>query len=146
MVINVQISHTAVNRTGTPTVRLGIGAFWAIFGIVTLALATLTVVLVSSIPASTTLSNTADVEQVRAFILNSTSASDPLIEISPTVIERSSAIRGLSLRGQTYYYYFEGRESYDPFSRGRLREHQIERVLRDDGSSTPLVIYTVRGA
>jgi hypothetical protein len=56
-------------------------------------------------------------------------------------IGRASALRGLEVGGQTYYYYFEGLRSHDPLSRGALAEDQIERVLRDDAGPNPLVIY-----
>jgi hypothetical protein len=143
-VINLQISNTAMNSAAAPTLRVGVRLFWLATIALAGVLASMVLLLIQQIPATTPLSQSEQLEQVRTFILDSDSVRDPWIEITPTVIERSSAVRGLSFAGETYYYYFEGRQGYDPLSLGRIREDQIERMLRDDGGELPLVIYRLR--
>lgn len=69
--------------------------------------------------------------------------NDPLIDVVSGTSARASNVRGLSLDGVTYYYYVEGSQNYDPYSRGLVAEERIERLLRDVSGPAPIVIYTV---
>ncbi len=139
--INLQISSRLASPVGVRTLRFGAHAFWVLFALQALGIGVLVSMVIASIPSQAALSRSDEIEQVRTFILNGDSVSDPLIEITPNVIGRSSSVRGLQLGGQTYFYYFEGRNSYDPFSRGKVGKDQIELVLRDDAGDNALVIY-----
>lgn len=69
---------------------------------------------------------------------------DPVIEVKPGVIVRSSNVRGFHYEGNVYYYYIEGAANYDPLSRGLLRPDQVEIILRDDSGNQTIVIYRVQ--
>jgi hypothetical protein len=69
------------------------------------------------------------------------SIADPLVELAPGVSARESNVRGFTLHGQTFYYYFEGQPGFDPLSRGRVDASKIEIVARDENLAHPLVIY-----
>lgn len=68
---------------------------------------------------------------------------DPLIEVQPGISVRESNVRGFRLNGTIYYYYIEGNQNFDPFSRGVVSSDRIEVLLRDDAGPLPLVIYTL---
>jgi uncharacterized ParB-like nuclease family protein len=141
-VINAQVSSPMSTARLQPRLwRPGSRLFWVLLGAEGALVLAALLTIVSLLPAPTPLTRLDSAEKVRAYVLTGDRSRDPLLEIVPGVVERSSALRGLKIDGQTYYYYFEGRRSYDPLSRGALREDQIERVLRDDGGATPLVIY-----
>lgn len=94
-------------------------------------------------PSRTPLADETQVARVHSAVLARLNGStvDPLIEVTPGVIGRSSSVRGFSLDGQTYYYYFEGRSGFDPLSRGVVSHGDVELVLRDDRGPDALVIY-----
>ena len=69
------------------------------------------------------------------------SIADPLIELAPGVSARESNVRGFTLHGETFYYFFEGQPGFDPLSRGRVDGSKIEIVARDENLAHPLVIY-----
>jgi ABC-type siderophore export system fused ATPase/permease subunit len=69
--------------------------------------------------------------------------NDPLIDVVSGTSARASNVRGLSLDGVTYYYYVEGSQNFDPYSRGLIAEERIERLMRDESGPAPIVIYTV---
>jgi hypothetical protein len=99
--------------------------------------------VMSRLPASTPLTQTDGPQQVHDFVLAGNPAADPLIEVVPGVIVRSSSVRGLRIADQTYYYYYEGRQSYDPLTRGAVQPNQVELLLRDTDAETTLVVYRV---
>ena len=97
------------------------------------------------LPRANALAATADSTAVRTAIYQRTSGEivDPLIEIAPNVRAPASSVRGFALHGMTYYYYFEGRTNFDPYSRGQISVNQLSVALRDTGGDMPLVIYTL---
>lgn len=142
--INAQVSSPISTARLQPRLwRPGSRLFWVMLGLEGALVLAVLLTIVSLLPAPTPLTRLEAAETVRTYVLTGDRARDPLLEVAPGVVERSSALRGLRIDGQTYYYYFEGRSGYDPLSRGAVREEQVERVLRDDGGATPLVIYRV---
>jgi hypothetical protein len=143
--IKAQVSGIATpNRITSPVYRVSSRGFWILFAIEgVLMTAVLIVVLHFLLPARAPLAQSTDYAAVREAIwsrLNGT-INDPLVEITPGITARSSAIRGFSLNGQVYYYYLEGQRGFDPLSRGAVSTRSIEIVLRDDDGPKPLIIY-----
>ena len=145
--INVHIPSAVGSNRAEPTIwRPGSRAFWALLVLEGLLILAGALVVLANLPPATPLRHDDQVWQVRDFVLAGEGASDPILEVAPGVMQRSSSVRGLSLGGQTYYYYFEGQPSFDPLSRGAVRPEQIELLLRDDGGEHTLVIYRVLNA
>jgi hypothetical protein len=146
VVIDVQASQVAGSQqTAVPVWRATPRLFWTLFALIGVFIAGMLVLIVSLLPARAPLANTGDYAIVREAVwarLNGT-VEDALIDVAPGITARSSNIRGFSLKGSTYYYYLEGRPSFDPLSRGLVHRDQIEIVLRDDGGPQALVIYRV---
>jgi hypothetical protein len=143
-VIDVQLTGVAGSHRTHPQVwRATPRLFWTLFALVGLLIAGVLVVIISFLPARAPLANTGDYTIVREAVwarLNGT-VEDALIEVAPGTTARSSNLRGFALKGSTYYYYLEGRPSFDPLNRGLVGRDEIEVVLRDDGGPAPLVIY-----
>jgi hypothetical protein len=144
-VINAHLSSIAAPPGVEARVhRVGSRGFWMLFAIEGAFIAVaLILVLQLLLPARAPLAQSADYALVRDAVwsrLNG-AVSDPLVEIAPGVTVRSSGVRGLSLHGQTYYYYLEGQRGFDPLSRGAVDRRDVEIVLRDDGGPETLVIY-----
>lgn len=95
---------------------------------------------------STALTNTGDVSVIREALWSRLlgTTDDPLLEVQPDISVRESNVRGFSLNGVIYYYYVEGNQNFDPFSRGAVTFDQIEILLRDAEGPLPVVIYTIR--
>lgn len=68
---------------------------------------------------------------------------DPLIDVAPGHSARASNVRGFSLSGQTYYYYIEGVQNYDPLSRGAVKRGEVEILFRDSSGPMPFVVYRI---
>ena len=68
---------------------------------------------------------------------------DPLIDVAPGHSARASNVRGFSLSGQTYYYYVEGAQNFDPLSRGAVKRGEIEILFRDSSGPMPFVVYRI---
>lgn len=143
--INAQLGGIAKPQTlSTPVVRLSPRLFWWMLACIGLLAGTALLVLVAAAtPDRTPLARSADVLAVREQIWSNLNGvvSDPLVELTPGVTARQSNIRGFALNGQVYYYYLEGRPNFDPLSRGKLRQEQIELLMRDAGGPQTLVIY-----
>jgi hypothetical protein len=146
VVIDVQVSRVDGSRhRAVPVWRATPRLFWTLFALTGVFIAGMLVLVVSLLPARAPLANTTDHAIVREAVwarLNGT-VEDALIDVAPGITARSSNIRGFSLKGSTYYYYLEGRPSFDPLSRGLVHRDQVEVVLRDDGGPQALVIYRV---
>lgn len=112
-----------------------------------LVISLLFLVLNALLPSRSPLAAGPDIARVREAVwarVNGT-IDDPIVEVAPGVSVRSSSLRGFSLHGVTYYYYFEGRRGFDPLSRGAVDQRDVEVVLRDRGGPAPLVVYRVLG-
>lgn len=144
--INVQIPRTvaAVGAT-TRLWRPKAGTFWMMLALEGILVLGALLFLLNRTPTTTPLADLDAVQQVRTAILSG-GPSDPLIQAAPGIEARASNLRGLRLNGQTYYYYFEGRDGYDPLSRGAIARENVELLLRDEGGSHPLVIYRILGS
>ncbi|MEN9939136.1 MAG: hypothetical protein RLZZ387_5715 [Chloroflexota bacterium] len=105
----------------------------------------LLLLVLSVLPARTPLTQAGDAETLRAAVWSRLdgAVSDPVIEVNPGVMVRSSVVRGFALGGVTYYYYFEGRTGFDPLSRGAVSQQQIEVLARDSNGERTLVIYRI---
>lgn len=127
----------------TPVLSTSAGLFWGIFGLIGIGVAVALVIILHSIPSRLPLTRSADIVTVREAIWASVNGDirDPLVELSPGVTARQSNLRGFALGGRTYYYYIEGQSNFDPLSRGKLSEHEIEIVMRDNAGPRSLVIY-----
>src|SRR5690349_21267718 len=142
--INAHVPHAVGSRRAAAVYRISYSAYGALFALVCLLVVGVALVLIQSLPERTPLARAGDVERVReAVLLQTSSATDPLIEVRPGELGRSSSVRGFELQGQVYYYYFEGRKGYDPLSRGAVGADQVELLLRDASGAQPLVIYRV---
>lgn len=143
--INVELP-TLVAKKGAavPVRRISFRTFWLLFVVEgLLILGMLILVLNLLLPSRAPLAQDGDYATVREAVwarLNGV-VVDPLIEVEPGVTARSSNVRGFTLNGETYYYAIEGKQGFDPFSRGAVDQSQIEVVLRDTGGPFPLVIY-----
>lgn len=145
--INVRLPGRADRASATTTVRrVTPRFFWLIFVAEgALIIGALLVMLQLVLPQRVPLAATSDHLIVRGAVwsrLNGTIA-DSQIEIAPGVHAQASQVRGLALNGAVYYYYLEGRQNFDPFSRGFVSRTQIELVARDESGPAPLVIYRI---
>lgn len=106
----------------------------------------LAVVLHLLVPQQVPLARSGDYAAVREAIWArvNNDVGDPLVEVLPGVTVRESNVRGFTLHGATYYYYFEGQRNFDPLSSGKVDQREVEIVARDDGGPKPLVIYRLR--
>src|SRR4051812_1297935 len=120
--------------------------FWTLFTLEAAFIAgILALVLVLVLPPRAPLARSADFEIIRNAAwagLNGTS-NDPLMEVAPGISVRASSVRGFTLHGQVYYYYFEGQHGYDPLSSGAVDRRNVDMLLRDTAGPKPLVIYEI---
>lgn len=124
--------------------RRPLSSFWVMLGIEALVIAAVLVLVLSTLaPAPVPPVSAEEREIVRAAILNRIQGyePDPLFEVLPGVSAPVSNVAGFTLRGQVYYYYVEGQTNYDPLSRGKLSQSQVEVVLRDTSSPNAFVVY-----
>lgn len=119
--------------------------FWLLFVAEALLVASVLLMLLRALPAVAPAAAAPDYGIVRNAIFERANGAvlDPLIEVTPGVVAPASNVRGMELRGVTYYYYFEGQQNFDPLSRGRIASERVHVVLRDGGGEHPLVIYTI---
>ena len=145
--INVRTSgfappHTAASRAS----HRGALGFWMLFALEALFVAgVLALVLALMLPSRAPLVRSADFATVRDAVwarVNGT-INDPLTDIVPGISVRASSVRGFTLNGRIYYYYFEGQRSFDPLSRGAVAQRDVEVLLRDADGPKPLVIYEI---
>jgi hypothetical protein len=97
------------------------------------------------LPSRAPLARSADFATVRDAVwarVNGT-INDPLTDIAPGISVRASSVRGFTLHGRVYYYYFEGQRGFDPLSRGAVAQRDVEVLLRDADGPKPLVIYEI---
>lgn len=142
--INAQIANAAAAKQPVLTIRRpGLRAFWMLFAVEALVIVAAFGWLLGHLPERTPLSQAPEVDVLRAAVLSRVDGTldDPVVEVAPGVMVRSSAVRGFELGGVTYYYYFEGRAGYDPLSRGRVTDSQVEVVARESDGDRTLVIY-----
>lgn len=140
-------AERALQREGVPVRRLGSRLFTTMLGLeLLLLIGVLFWVLSALTPAQTPLAARQDLTPVREAITAhlSGAVADPLVAVAPGVSARASSLRGFSLNGTTYYYFVEGANNFDPYSRGAVGAEQIEVLLRDQSGPAPLVIYRVR--
>jgi hypothetical protein len=143
---NTHASKLAGSKPASQVRRLGQRAFWLMFIIEGLFIAALLFfVLHLLLPSRAPLAQSTDYATVRAAIqsrLNGTIA-DPPIAVAPGATAPLSSVSGFTLNGYTYFYYSEGRPSFDPLSRGMLTRDQIELVSREQVGRDVVVIYRV---
>lgn len=133
------------NRT-IPVGRLGPRAFAALVGVELLVLVGVLVwALFYLLPPATPLAASGQLapveEAIRARIAGA--VDDPLVAVTPGQSARASNLRGFRLAGETYYYYVEGVENFDPLSRGAVDHSEVELLLRDASGPRAFVIYRV---
>ena len=120
--------------------------FWTLFAIEALVIVGVLIAFMHVfLPAYVPLTSATDYEKVRDAVIARLQGEvdDPLIDISSTSVARSSNVRGFTLNGRTYYYYFDTMQSFDPLSRQAVRADQVEILLRDHNSPEPFTIYTI---
>lgn len=120
--------------------------FFIMVGLELCLLLSVLVWLLLSAPPRLSLTTTPDLTRLTDEIQGRLSGLiiDPVIEVKPGVIVRSSNVRGFHYEGNVYYYYIEGAANYDPLSRGLLRPDQVEIILCDDSGNQTIVIYRVQ--
>ncbi len=126
-------------------VRINGGAFWMLFAIEALLIIAGFLVLSRLLPMSQPASAVPDYSLVRTAVLQRVNGEilDPLVDVARGVRVPASSVRGFSLNGATYYYYFEGRTNFDPLSRRQISADHARVVLRDGSGNVSLVIYTL---
>ena len=126
-------------------VRVNGSAFWMLFAIEALLIVAGLLAISRMLPALQPVSAGPDYSMVRSAVLQRVNGEilDPLIDVAPSVRAPASSVRGFSLHGSTYYYYFEGQANFDPLSRNQISANRAHIVLRDSGGNAPLVIYTL---
>lgn len=142
--INAQIvGVTAAEQPALTLRRPGARTFWMLFAVEALVLVAAFGWLLGHLPQRTPLSQAAEVDMLRSAVWSRVDGTldDPVVEVAPGVMVRSSAVRGFQLGGVTYHYYVEGRAGYDPLSRGRVTDRQVEVVARDSDGDRTVVIY-----
>ena len=121
-------------------------SFWMLFALEASFIASvLALVLTLVLPSRMPLVRSADVTTIRDAVwarVNGT-INDPLTDIAPGISVRASSVRGFTLNGRIYYYYFEGQRGFDPLSRGTVARRDVEVLLRDADGPKPLVIYEI---
>ncbi|GAB4110614.1 MAG: hypothetical protein Fur005_12200 [Roseiflexaceae bacterium] len=143
--INAQIASTPQTaRTEARLWRPGSATFWMLLVIEGAIILVAAWFLIGIFPQQSPLSYVEAARQVRDYVV-ADPAADPLIEVAPGVIDRASSVHGVKVAGEVYYYYYEGRVSYDPLSSGVIKPEQAELLLRDESSATPLVVYRLIG-
>jgi len=123
-VINVRTSGFAPAHTvAARAPHRGARGFWLLFAIEALFVAgMLALALALVLPSRAPLARSADFATVRDAVwarVNGT-INDPLTDIAPGISVRASSVRGFTLNGRIYYYYFEGQRGFDPLSRGAV--------------------------
>src|SRR5690242_1915052 len=111
-VINVHVSgFTTPKAAVSPASRRGMQSFWLLFALeASFVAGALALVLTLVLPARAPLARSADFATIRDAVwarVNGT-INDPLTDIAPGISVRASSVRGFTLNGQIYYYYFEG--------------------------------------
>lgn len=120
--------------------------FWVMFAMEAIVVVGLLIALVHVfLPAHIPMTSAPDYEKVREAVIARLQGEvdDPLIDITPNSVARSSNVRGFTLNGRSYYYYLEGTQSFDPLSRQVVRPDQVEVLVRDQDNPEPFVIYTI---
>ena len=145
--INVHVSGFATPKAAvSPASRRGTPSFWLLFALeASFVAGALALVLTLVLPARAPLARSADFATIRDAVwarVNGT-INDPLTDIAPGISVRASSVRGFTLNGQIYYYYFEGQRGFDPLSRGAVAQRDVEVLLRDADGPKPLVIYEI---
>lgn len=131
-----------------PTIqRIGVRTFWMLLISELVLIATVCMwAVVTFVPFNTPLTATSNLSIIRdvvwAHLLGS--SHDPLIALPSGMSARESNIRGLEVGRKIYYYYVEGNQNFDPFSRGDVTSDQIEVLLREETGPLPLVVYVIR--
>jgi hypothetical protein len=135
----------AVTHTVRQIRRPGIRAFWFLFALESILIGAALLAALGALPARTPLTQASGVETLRAAVWSRVDGAvdDPVVEVAPGVMVRSSAVRGFALGGETFYYYFEGRQGFDPLSRGKVTAQDIEVVVQDTDGERTLVIYRI---
>jgi hypothetical protein len=135
----------AVTRTAQTLRRPGMRTFWLLFTLEGFLIGAVLLAILAALPARTPLTQASDAETVRLAVWSRVGGAvdDPVVEVAPGVMARSSAVRGFALGGETFFYYFEGRQGFDPLSRGKVSVQDIEVVVRDTDGERTLVIYRV---
>ena len=145
--INLHISGLAPSQVATARVpQRGTLGFWLLFALEALFIAgVLALVLILVLPARAPLTRTDDFKIIRNAVWASENgtSNDPLMDVAPGVSVRASSVRGFTLHDRVYYYYFEGRPSFDPLSRGAVDRRDVDMLLRDTDGPEPLVIYEI---
>jgi hypothetical protein len=142
-------THSGANALQKPTVpmhRIGSRAFVALVGLeLLLLLGVLVWALTVLLPPATPLVAGAQLalveDAIRAHVGGA--VHDPLVSVGSGHSARASNVRGFSLSGETYYYYVEGTQNFDPLSRGAVRRADVEILFRDSSGPMPFVVYRI---
>lgn len=138
-------SVVAAERLAPRVRRPGLRTFWMLFALEGVLIVAALALVLGALPQRTPLQRASDADVLRAAVWSRVggAVSDPVIEVAPGVTVRSSAVRGFELNGVTFFYYFEGRRSFDPLSRGAVSPDDVEVVTRDTDGERALVIYRI---
>ena len=142
----MQMCVEANQGTPTRTVRrISPQIFWTLLALEGVVLTLVLAWVLAALAPHTPVANTQDLPLLKAAISDRLTGAvdDPIIEVVPGVSVRESNLRGLALNGVTYYYYVEGKENFDPFSRGLVPQERVEKIFRDDSGPNPVVIYII---
>ena len=109
--IDIRISGFATPQAvASRAPQRGTFGFWMLFAFEASFIAgVLALVLVLVVPSRAPLARSTDVATIRDAVWARVNGTiiDPLTDIAPGVSVRASSVRGFTLHGQVYYYYFE---------------------------------------
>src|SRR5262245_59053876 len=144
--LNGHVSSLADSKPAARVRRISQRMFWMLLVVEGLFIAAfLLLALTLLLPPQAPLAQSRDYATVRAAILARVNGSeaDALVEVVPGARAPASSVGGFALNGYIYYYYREGRASFDPLSRGALARDQVELVAREAFGRDTIVIYRV---
>jgi hypothetical protein len=142
--VDIPVTSTNTTVSPAPTHRISSKTFWLLFAIEALVISLLLIwIMPNFMPAQAPLSQAQDYATVRNAITAHLSGTtvDPMVQVSPNVMARTSNLAGFDLNGYTYYYAFEGKVSFDPLSRNELSRNEVEIVSYEQIGTESIVIY-----
>ncbi len=144
--INVRISGFAQPQVvASRAPHRATAGFWLLFALEAAFIAGVLALVLMVLPSRVPLARSSDLATIRDAVwarANGT-INDPLTDIAPGISVRASSVRGFTLNGRVYYYYFAGQRGFDPLSRGAVTQRDVDVLLRDSDGPKPLVIYEI---
>jgi hypothetical protein len=81
--------------------------------------------------------------QVVSFADSWDTTKDPLVEVERGLMVKRSNVEGVIVEGVRYYYSMPNAPSFDPASRGEVKDYEIVSTI-DQGTPWEIVIYRLK--